>query len=392
MSNRRIAVAGHAGIGHVDGFGGFIQDDSAGFITTASLVKDHIHVDTNIKEVNINLTKNTIQIITMDGGSSTSSPRRGITPKEAELMKSVINRDALYCQYLTVNTLGRMYGQGVLETPVSFQGALANSVVDTFKRKEPEKFKVAQEDIKINCGLLGGMMGRINNINISYLMSVNQTKHGIGPVEDFEGNIALGAKRKLMIELEMLKCPTVILESKAYLPTISNQLKNDTFLIRAQEGIDNKIVAKALFDAAEELGYPVIFRNDLLPKKLGFMKQNTNNFAENIINYGKKLRKAELASEKVLLVSELAKLISQDAGSITCISNKIHDIVRGAGMIPGTAAVLSMLVTKEYYNHWKIPLFDKVDAEKTKNIVKLAINKLKPTIDEAYEYLEPIQY
>jgi hypothetical protein len=75
MSNKRIAVAGHAGIGHVNGCAGFIQDDTAGFVTAASMIKDILGVDTRIKTVDVEPGSNRIKVTTMDGGHR--SLRRG---------------------------------------------------------------------------------------------------------------------------------------------------------------------------------------------------------------------------------------------------------------------------------------------------------------------------
>jgi len=207
-------------------------------------------------------------------------------------------------------------------------------------------------------------------------------------VEDLEGNVALGSKATLMQELDMLKCPTIVLEGKAYLPSISDSLPENTFLVRAQEGIDNVVVAKALFEAAQELGYPVMLRDDLLPYAEGSVREQTMELARRIRKCAERLEASELACEKAQIVAELAQLVSQDAGAITCLSDRVHDLVRGAGLIPGTAAVLSLLVSRSYYEHWKIPLFEPDDAERASNIVALAIEKIAGDYEAALENLE----
>jgi hypothetical protein len=399
MSNSeiRIGVAGHVGIGHVHGYAGFIQDDSGGFVTVGGILRELLRADTRVELAEADVDANCIRIVTVDGGVGTASPRRGITPSEAGLIGGLVGQDALFCQRAVINALGRMYGQGVLETPVALQAALANAVVDTFSKKAQAKFAVVQESIRGNRGLIGGLAVAADGVGVSYLMSVNYTAGGLGPVEDLEGNVALGSKGDVMKALGMLRCPTVVVEGKAYLPPISDGLDQNTFLVRAQADIDNGIVARALFDAAKELGYPVVFRDDLLPRVEGSMARQTVDFADRISDCAHRLRIAELASDKASIVAEMAELISQDAGAITCISNRLHDVVRGVGMIPGTSAALSMLVTKGYYEHWKIPLFERADAERAQHIVGLAIEKIAVSYDAAcadleqhYESLAPL--
>jgi hypothetical protein len=342
---KRIAVAGHAGIGHVHGYAGFIQDDSGGFVTVGAILRELLKSDTRIRKAEADPDSNLVTITTLDGGAATASPRRGITPAEARLIEGLAGQDALFCQSLAVTTMGRIYGQGVLETPVALEGALANAVLDGFCKKAQGHFKLARESIQGNRGLLGGISVQEGDVRISYLASVNYTTGGLGPVEDLEGNIALGSKATVMKELDMLKCPTIVVEGKAYLPSISGALEENTFLVRAQEGIDNMIVARALFASAQELGYPVLLRDDLLPHVEGSVKQYTIDLTHRIIDCAQRLQASELASEKTMIVAELVELVSQDSGAVTCLSNRVHDVVRGAGMIPGTAAALSMLVT-----------------------------------------------
>ena len=384
MNTKIIGIAGHAGIGHVNGVAGFIQDDAAGFVTVSSMIADLLQADTRVKTAQADVDANRICITTMDGGTCTTCPRRGITPAEARLIERIATQDALFCQSVTINCLGRMFGQGVLETPVALEAALANAVVDTFHKKAPDAFVMAEESLEQNRGLIGGMTAeRDDGTAISYLASVNYTRGGLGPAEDLEGNIALGSKRDLMKRLHMLQCPTIIVEGKAYLPAISDQLGQNTFLVRAQRGIDNMVVAHALFESAQELGYPVMFRDDLLPHDEGAMKRATETFADQVIRCARRLRDAELASEKVAIVAKMARLVSQDAGAITCLSNKLHDVVRGVGSIPGTAATLSMLVSRRHYEHWKIPLFEPQDAEKAKAIVNRAVDKIAARYEDA---------
>lgn len=388
MVAMRIGVAGHAGIGHAHGYGGFIQDDSGGFVTVGAMLREILSSDTRIAKAEADPDSNLIRITTADGGTATASPRRGITPAEARQIRDLVGQDALFCQSLAITTMGRMYGQGVLETPVALEAALANAVVDGFSKKGQAEFKLAPESIEGNRGLIGGLSIEKNGMAVSYLVSANYTAGGLGPVEDLEGNIALGSKGTVMKELHMLACPTIVVEGKVYLPSISDHLEQNTFLVRAQEGVDNMVVARALAESASELGYPVLLRDDLLPRIEGSMTRQTIDLAERIIDYAERLKRSEWASDKAEIVAEMAELISQDAGAITCLSSRVHDVVRGVGIIPGTSAALSLLVTRSYYEHWKIPMFEPADAERAGEVIDLATEKIAMHYDAAWQNLQ----
>ncbi len=382
-SRATIGIAGHAGIGHTHCPGGLIQDDSVGFAIASAIIRDVLGVDTRVASVDVDPDRNQIAITTADGGVGRASPRRGISPSEARLIHAVDGRDALRCHALAVEALGRTYGQGVLETPVALEAALANSVIDTFRRKAPDRFQVTTEDISTNAGLIGGIATKIGGVEVSVMAIVNESTSGIGPDEDLEGNVALGAKAKLMDRLGMLRCPTIVLEGKAYSPALSDRLDESTFLVRVQKDIDNMVVAEALLEAVRELGYPVEYRDDAFPRNDGALKRKTVDFAERVIETAGRLKTAELGSEKVVIVAELARQISEEAGGVSFMSDALFDVVRQTGLMPGTSAVLSMLVTKQYLEHWKMPLLEDEDVERMKNIVYAAIPKIALRLDEA---------
>ena len=397
-SKASIGVAGHAGIGHTLCPGGLIQDDSVGFAVAGSIIRDILGADTHVKSVDADPDSNTIRVSTVDGGIGQSSPRRGLTPSEARLMRGIEGRDALYCQTLAIEALGRVYGQGVLETSAALEAALANSVVDTFHKKAPDRFHMTVESQPTNSGLIGGISADIDGVSTSVMATVNESSSGIGPDEDLEGNVALGSKGKLMEKLGMLRCPTIVLEGKAYSPALSDDLQQNTLLVRVQRDLDNIVVAEALHESAKELGYPVVFLDDAFPRNEGVLRRKTIEVAESIIETAERLKTAELGSEKVLVAAELARLVGQEVGGVSFMSDKLYDVVRVCGLIPGTSAVLSILVTEEYLAHWKMPLLEQEDVAMMKSIVYGAIPRIASNLDEAndvvdrlYEDLSPLE-
>ncbi len=393
-----VAIAGHAGIGHTHCPGGLIQDDTAGFAVAAAMLRDVLHADTRVTAAHIDPVRGTIQVITTDGGVGEALPRRGITPSEARLMQDVVGRDALLCQTTSIEVLGRMYGQGVMETPVALAVALANATIDTFRNKAPDRFYMATESVPGNCGFIGGMTAQLEGVTCSILGTVNASSSGIGPNEDLEGNVALGSKRDIMGQLRMLRRPTIVLEGKAYSPALSDGLSQNTFLVRAQRDLDNIVVAEALHASARDLGYPVIILDDVFPRNEGALRRKTVEVAERIIETAQRLKHAEIGADKVVIAAELARLVSEEVGGVSFMTDKVHDVVRQAGMIPGTSAVLSMLVTREHLAHWQIPLLTQEDITLMKSIVYNAIPRIMSRLDEAntvldrfYEDLSPLE-
>ena len=398
MSNPSIGIAGHAGIGHTHCPGGLIQDDSVGFAVASSIIKDILGADTRVKSVKVDPDRNAIEITTVDGGVGRSAPRRGITPSEARLIRGVQGGDAILCQALAIEALGRMYGQGVMETPSSLQAALANAVVDTFQKKAPDRFKMTSENLPTNSGLIGGLTVDIAGVSCSVLATVNESTSGLGPNEDLEGNVALGSKREIMTDLGMLRIPTIVLEGKAYKPALSDELEETTFLVRVQRDLDNIVVAEVLHESVRELGYPVIFIDDAFPRDEGALRRKTEEVANSILKAAETLKKAELGTEKVLAAAELARLVSHEVGGCSFMSDRLFDVVGTTGLTPGTSAVLSMLVTKDYFEHWKMPLVEQRDIDAMKGIVLKAVGNLASRLDEAnavldrfYEDLSPLE-
>ncbi|MFW6056880.1 MAG: hypothetical protein ACOC9B_06190 [Chloroflexota bacterium] len=382
-ANAKIGIAGHAGIGHTHCPGGLIQDDSVGFAVAGAIIRELLGADTRIAALGVEPDRNSIRVVTRDGGIGESFPRRGITPGEARLMHYVVGGDALLCQALAIEALGRMYGQGVMETPSALEAALANSVVDTFRNKAPDVFHVTTEDLSSNSGLIGGMTAEMDGVQVAVMAIVNASTGGLGPNEDLEGNVPLGSKRELMEKLGMLKCPTIVLEGKAYTPALCDSLTQNTFLVRVQRDLDNIVVAEALRDSAMELGYPVMFIDDAFPRNEGALRRRTVEVAERIIEAAGELKKAERGTEKVKAAAELARLMSEEVGGVSFMTDALFDVVRQTGLIPGTSAVLSMLVTRDYLEHWKIPLVEPEDIESMTRIVYGAVPRIAARMDEA---------
>lgn len=372
----KFLIAGHVGIGHVHSHSSFVQDDSAGFALVAALMRDALNADTRIRKVSGDLGTGMITVETYGGGSGASYTRRGLTPFEIDLLSRVAEEDGIYTQRLAIKAFGRMYGQGAAETPAALQGAIALAVLNTFEFHAPDLVSATPQDYPGRIDRMAAMTVELNGIPVSLLLNINGSEGGIGPDEDNEGNTAIGSKGALMERFGMAQLPTLIVESKAFIPKLAADIDAPTFLFRAQDGIDNIKAVNALAGAAAELGIPHMVLTDALPQIQGSLESATRNFADQIIGLAVELKSAGFSSDKVRIIADMAKLISEDAGGISFMSNTLHDEVRSAGITAGNAAVVSLLVPASYNNHWKIPVLEQEDVENYKRILMLAIEKM----------------
>jgi hypothetical protein len=268
-----------------------------------------------------------------------------------------------------MKAFGRMYGQGAMETPVALQGAVALAVLDSFHKKAPWKVHVTAQKYRGSIDKMAAAVVDVDGIPVSLLLNINGSEGGIGPDEDNEGNTAIGEKSEIMDRVGFNDVPAIIVESKAYSPSLSDGLEKPTFVIRAQEGIDNLPLAKALAASAQKLELPHVLLTDSLPQVKGQLAGATAAFADKVAGLAERLKIAEASRDKVEIVAELARLISEDAGGVSFMSDGLHEVVRSAGIVPGKAAVLSLFVPKSYRDHWKIPVVSPEDIEQYRQII-----------------------
>ncbi len=369
----RLCVAGHVGVGHVHSHSGFTQDDSAGFAVAASIINAALKADTTIESVAISEDGESVSVKTREGGLGSAKARRGFTPMEAELMQRAVGEDGIFSQAVAVKAFGRMYGQGVMESAVAFQAAVALAVMDSLAKRSGGAMKTADANEPGKLDRFAGIVLNVGGVSCAFLLTINATSGGIGPDEDHEGNTMLGAKGELMRSLGIDGAPAIVLESKAYIPSIAPELNEPTFFVRAQNEVDSALIARLLIGACDELGLARRFDDSVLPQSKGQLREATIGFANGLIRLAEELKSAETALEKVRILAELSKLISEDAGGVTFMSNAVHEVMRGVGMVPGTSAVLSLLVTKDDFTRWRVPMLTAEDAAAYSKIVLRAI-------------------
>lgn len=384
-----VAITGHAGCGHCHSHNQYIQDDSGGLATTLTLLQEATGISLSIADLNVKYgTNGYFEVITESGGISRTYPRRGITLQESKLAYDILGKEAICSHSLVLSAYGRMYGQGVGEVGVSLQTAIANSAIDSFHRNYPDNFIHGVEELKGNCGSYTAGVIDIGDTPVAVMAVCNATDGGIGPNEDLEGNCYGRGKYHAMDKLNMINIPTIIVEGKVYTPLYCDLLERDTFLVRYDLEADNPFVGKALYKSGLSIGESVFFNEDIMKRVSGGMRNATKEFGEKISLLGDKLSVATTSYEKVIIVSELAELISQNAGGVTFMSDAIHEIIGGVGLMPATSAVISLLVTKEYRDKYVMPYMEFNDVIRFLNIIKGSIVNIVNSLDDAQAHID----
>ena len=378
-----IGLCGHCGCGHAHSNNGFTQDDSAGFAVVASILKQSMPLDTKIRDIKSS-PDGQITIVLNCGGVGNAFSAAGVTPFDQDLLKKAVGQDAVLPQALGMMLFGRVYGQGAMETATAVITAASLAVVNGFIQNYNQG-ETALEHLEGSCGISFGTIVEISGMSTAVLLVVNASTGGLGPVEDLEGNIASGPKARLMDKFGLLKLPTLVVESKAYVPSLSDDVQGDTniFMIRANSEYDNLVVAEAIHDAAKNLGEKVIYDIHAYPRHTDALKNACITLGDKIIELGHKLKKSESSVDKVLLAAQLNKLARSDFGGVSFMSNKLNNIAGGAGLIPGTSAVLSMVVTRDYIKKWIIPVMTFDDLSRYVSLARKSLEILGRRKDEA---------
>jgi len=388
----KVGLCGHCGCGHAHSHNGFTQDDSAGFAVVASILKQSMPLDTEIRHITSSA-KGQISIVLNCGGTGEAVSASGVTPFENELLKRAVGQDAVLAQALGMMLFGRVYGQGAMETATAVITAASMAVVDGFVQNYKDQVATALDHLEGCCGISLGTLLEINGVATSVLLVVNASTGGLGPVEDLEGNCASGPKAELMDKLGLLDLPTLVVESKAYVPSLSDNVQggDSIFMVRANEEYDNLIVAESLRDAAMKIGEKVIYDIHAYPRHTNDLKSACTKLADKIIGLGGKLKESETSVEKVSLAAKLNHFARAEFGGVSFMSNNWNNVFGGAGLIPGTSSVLSMVVTREYIQKWIIPVMTSSDLSRYVKLILKSVEILGRRKDEALAILESLR-
>ena len=381
-----VCIAGHAGIAHNFGHSGLVQDDAQGFSAAAWILKEFLQVDTRINDICFDDREGSLFIFTVSGGCGKAIPRRGFTPFEKEMLKSLKGVDAVFPQRGVLGIFGRFYGHGISEVPASLEFALAEAALDSFARVNEDFVRVGR-DSEWFSDIIGGVQIRSGENPLVVMLSINGSRMGVGPNEDLEGNIPLSPKKELMETLGVLRVPTIILESKAYVPAISH-IEKDHFLVRFNSERDNTIVGYSIEKALNRRELPYILNSNAYGEGPGHMKQGVLKVAERIASCAEALKNSSTAEERVHIGADLATIVSQDYGGAIFMSDELSEIVRATGLLPGTSAVLSRVVPESYVKEHIFPFTTLSDAEQMGRVAMDAAEIIEIQYEQAMEEVE----
>ncbi len=370
----KLALAGHIGINHSYGVDGLVQEDSCGFAFLAGIMAKHLQLSITIADVSFMNDATLIEVTTNLGGKGSASFPEGFSPWEIEL---ILQRTIGECPYapqsLTQKTLGRVSSQGTHKSASALCEAIAKAVMNTFIVKFPEKFIYEVDDRPDSTGCFAGAIIEINGTNVPCLLTINASVNGTGPDEDTEGNIALGNKKIIMEKLGMAALPTIILESKQYLPALCDKLDQEYFVVRWNKDYDNNKLAEHVLSAAQKLAIPTLSINAAYPRHSNYMDTFGKKIADQIIELGTEFASTREAYKKVRIANTLAELVKVDMGSAIYMSNDLHEKVGSGGLDNGVAMVFSMLVSKSYIKEWKQPVVTQEDLDNAIKIIEEVI-------------------
>ena len=379
-----VAIAGHVGCGHCHSLNNQVQDDSSGLSTVLEILKEASGISMELEDILFD--GNWITAVMKNGGIGKGYARRDITPQEKKMIRKLIGKEVINTHTLVLDVFGRFYGQGISETPVALQTALANAAVNGFVVNFPQNFVHCVEDVGDNIGQIAGTVVNIDGIDVSILATVNASRGGLGPLEDLEGNSTCGAKGNVIRSLGMDHLPTLVVEAMIY-SSFSDGLTENTYFVRADEEDDNPYVARAFMEAGKNLGLPVYYRKGGMKRGPGGLRKNTQMVADKIVQLGKALHDAETSFEKISIIGDLALTVSQDCGGVSFMSNELHEQIGGAGMIPRTAAVINLVTCDMYHAENPIPY---MTEETVKQYVALTIETMKilgASVEEATRHI-----
>ncbi len=370
LQQAKIGLVGHIGIGHIHSHSGFVQDDSMGFAMLVRILQECKYFNTIIEKINV--VDDCIEIWLQSGGIGKANVARGICFCDKELLHRAEQKSFLSPQFLSSYLFGKIYGQGISEVATAVSLAYAKAILDTIRKIWPETI-YDKDNVPSSAGeFLGGNLS-IDGTVIAWLLTINASNGGLAPNEDAEGNVPIGNKGILMQKLGLTTLPTIIFESKAYIPSQKNLVFTDCFNVRWNKESDNNIVGKALIEALSSLNLPYVYSDIAYPRNDDSLEKEVFRVADKIIMLGEQYKKSQTSEERIKLAHALAIVVSEELGGSIFMSNKIFKLFAGGGILPGLCAVLSYCSSQETMQKEGQVIYTQEEVEQVLAIVPNAI-------------------
>lgn len=380
----KLALFGHNGVAHAVSHLGFQQDDSVGFAQLFNILCKAIPIDTTVRSIKTEGNNITVELASGEKGSA--AVNRGIAKYERELLKHSEGLCDLSPQHFAIRTFGRIYGQGISEACTALNLAYSRAILNTVRKFWPETMHDF-DNVPNSCGeFLAGCI-LINDIPVCWMLTINSSEGGIGPNEDSEGNIPVGNKGIIMEKLGMRKIPSLILEGKAYVPALKDQIKATSFFLRWHKDSDNRIVGNAMVNAAQALNLPYMVIDTAYARNDPYLVNESRRVGKKLIELGEQYMKCETSAQRVSIAYEVAKIASEDFGGSIFMSDKIYQTVAGGGLFPGLSAVLSIIVPEEHISQNHQIVYERSDTDNGCILIVKTLENIMQNYQEAIDEL-----
>lgn len=380
-----LAFAGHIGVGHVNSHQGFVQDDAAGFAALLALLLRICPLDMTVTAICTDGDRLTVSLAC--GGQGQASLPGGFSPFEADLLQRGTGLCELSSQTLATRVLGRIRGQGMDKRGAVLILAHVRALLDAIRRHWPAGVRHITDDIPGSCGeFLGGMLS-LEGTACAWMLTINASPDGSGPVEDSEGILPVGSKGRLMQELGMCRTPCIVLESKAYSPGDSDGLAASRPWIRWNQDSDNPTVGWCLVQAARQCHARAVVNDRAYPRRPGELDRASQALGGKISKLGQDYARARTSAQKVALAAALADILEQEIGGTSFMSQAVHATAAGGGLWPGQAAMLSLLASREEYRSLKVLITTRQELELLADIALTAAVLLRERLSEAAAFI-----
>lgn len=380
-----LAFAAHIGVGHANSHQGFVQDDATGFATLLALLLRACPLNPSVTDIRTEDASLTVRLACGVQGTATLS--QGFSPFETDLLRRASGLCELSSQSLTTRVLGRVRGQGMDRLGAVLTLAHARALLEALRRYWPAETRYTEDDVPGSCGaFLGGMLS-LEGLPCAWLLTINASPDGSGPVEDSEGIVPVGGKGELMGKLGMDRVPCIVLESKACSPGNSDGLTGSTPWVRWNRDSDNPVVGRCLAEAARQYHAQAVISDTAYPRRPSDLDDAGRALGEKIARLGHEYAAARTSAHKVALASTLARLLEQEIGGTSFMSPSIHSLAGGGGLWPGQGAMLSLLASRTEYRQRKTIITEQPELDLLVDIALKAARLLGQRLPEAQVFL-----